>query len=187
MGRSSIDGVMVEPWTCPEVRSGVCLCSHASLDCLLNRIYFQVWLAFFTSVALYTLPCSPVTIDFAGIYSLVFWCFKPFFTSTDPFSSILSLENRTVAKEKEVQRIIHSFILQTQTHADPYQRKISHGLCAQLSSDFICRAMQLDMPSRALFWIVSSYKGTQPWKENMFDRSTSHGQRLSYCRCKAIE
>lgn len=72
-------------------RSGVCLCSHASLDCLLNRIYFQVWLAFFASVALYTLPCSPVTIDFAGIYSLVFWCFKPFFTSTDPFSSILSL------------------------------------------------------------------------------------------------
>lgn len=41
VGRGIIDGAMVE-----EARSGEYLCSHASLDCLLNRIYFQVWLAF---------------------------------------------------------------------------------------------------------------------------------------------
>lgn len=64
MGRGIIDGAMVE-----EARSGEGLCSHASLDCLLSRIYFQVWLAFFVNVASRMLPCSPVTIDFPGIYS----------------------------------------------------------------------------------------------------------------------
>lgn len=68
-----------------------------------------------------------------------------------PFSFIPPLENRTVAKEKEVRGPIQSFILQTQTHADTYQRKISPRLPSQLSSDFICGAMQLDTPTRALF------------------------------------
>lgn len=52
------------------------LYSLASLDCRLNRIDFQVGLAAPTCVALDTLPCSPVTIDFPGIYSLVLWCLE---------------------------------------------------------------------------------------------------------------
>lgn len=70
-----------------------------------------------------------------------------------PHSLFLSSHHwdRTVAKEKEVCGPIQSFILQTQTHADTYQRKISPRLPSQLSSDFIRGAMQLDTPNRALF------------------------------------
>lgn len=52
-------------------------------------------------------------------------------------------------KEKEVRGPIQSFILQTQTHADTYQGKISPRLPLRLSSDFICGAMRT--PTRALF------------------------------------
>lgn len=61
-------------------------------------------------------------------------------------------KNWTGAKTKEVWRSIHPFIFETQTHAGSYQKKISPGLPTQPSSDFICRAMQPDTPTRALFW-----------------------------------
>lgn len=143
VGGSIIDGVMVDPWTRPEARSGECLWT-VSLTEFISKSgwpFSHVW-PYTHCLALQLLQ---IFLEFIHRSSDA-W--KPFLTSTVPFSSILSLENRTVAKEKEVRRTIHSFILQTQTHADPYQRKN----LTQLSSDFICRAMQLDTPTRALFW-----------------------------------
>lgn len=46
MGQSSIDGVMVGSGS-TQARSEECLCSGVSFNCLLNRIYSQVWLAYF--------------------------------------------------------------------------------------------------------------------------------------------
>lgn len=54
----------------PGARSGEGLCSHASLDCLLNRIYFLSLIGLFCTCGLtHMLPRFPVTIDFPGIYS----------------------------------------------------------------------------------------------------------------------
>lgn len=66
VGWSIIDGVMVEPWTRPEARSGKCLCSRSSLGCLLNRIYFQVCLAFFR-------PCGLIHTAVLSIYYRFSW------------------------------------------------------------------------------------------------------------------
>lgn len=144
MGRSIIDGTTVE-----EARSGEGLCSHASLDCLLNRIYFQVWLAFFVNVALHTALLSSYYRFPWNLFIGPLMLRDHFFAQHSLFLFLPPLENRTAAKEKEMQRTIHRFISQTQAHADTYQRKIS--LPTQLSSDFIRRAMQLDTPTRALF------------------------------------
>lgn len=141
---------------------GECLCSHPSLDCLLNWIYFNAWLAFSVQVASCMPPCSPVTL-LSSYYRFLWNLFIGPLMLRDDFlpqhSLLLSFhhwKNRTATKEKEVcvevWSSIHPFIFETQTHAGSYLKKISPGLPTQPSSDFICRAMQPDTPTRALFW-----------------------------------
>lgn len=109
-------------------------------------------------VALYTLPCSPYILRSSDAW-------KPFLTSTVPFSSILLLENRTVAKEKEVRRTIHSFILQTQTHADLIRGKSDSGF--PLSSALISSVEQCSLTVQPVLYF-------EKW---VFTKASCHERR----------